>query len=65
MAKWPGLQGGGSGIAGREEQLGEHQHGGRGVDVEIEELDGGADQAGKQDGGRRIGLGLTHAGRSC
>ncbi len=33
----------------REEQVREHQHGGRGVDVEIEEFDGGADQAGQQD----------------
>ncbi|KAG0941882.1 hypothetical protein G6F31_014950 [Rhizopus arrhizus] len=33
----------------REEQVREHQHRGRGVDVEVEELNGGADQAGQQD----------------
>ena len=37
-----------AGSRGGKEQLRKHQHGGGGVDVEIEELDRGADQAGEQ-----------------
>ena len=42
------LQRRGRRVAGREEQLREHEHGGRAVDVEIEELDRRADQAREQ-----------------
>ena len=35
-------------IGGREEQFGKNEHGGRCVDIEVEELDGGADHAGEQ-----------------
>ena len=41
-----GLQFRGRGISGREEQAREDEHGGRRVDIEVEELDGCADQAG-------------------
>jgi len=49
-----GLQQGGLVAAFREEQVREHQHRGGGVDVEVEELDGSADQAGQQDTAGRI-----------
>src|SRR5262245_18996266 len=45
------------GIAGREEQLRKHEHGGRAVDVEIEELDRRTDQAREKHAPRR------HCGR--
>ncbi len=35
----------------------EHQHRGGGVDIEIEELDGSADQAGEQNATWRVGNG--------
>ena len=63
------LQGRGGRLRSREEQLREHQHRGGGVDVEIEELDGGADQAGEQDPAGRRGCahrrsaGVAVAGR--
>jgi hypothetical protein len=53
-----------SGREAGKEQRREHQHRGGGVDVEIEELDRGADQAGEQHtrcGGRRWGDNRTHA----
>ncbi|MNI40488.1 hypothetical protein D3C73_947130 [compost metagenome] len=49
-----GLQQCGLVAAFREEQVREHQHRGGGVDVEVEELDGGADQTGQQDTAGRI-----------
>ena len=62
-------EGGAGGIGRGEEEAREDEHGGRGVDVEVEELDGGADEASKEnlswsvdgsvdggvDGGRRAG----------
>jgi hypothetical protein len=48
------LQHGRGRVPGREEQLREHQHRGGGVDVEVEEFDGGADQACEQDGRRLV-----------
>src|ERR1700684_66162 len=44
-----GLQHGRGGIAFGEKQLGKYQYRGGGVDIEIEELDGGADQAREQN----------------
>src|SRR5690606_34386342 len=48
----------------REEQLREYQHRRSGIDVEIEELDGGADQAGGQHAARGIGRGGGGGGDS-
>ena len=42
-------EGGGGGVGRGEEQLREDEHGGGGVDVEVEEFDGGADEAGEED----------------
>ena len=42
------------GVGGREEQLRKHQDGGGRVDVEVEELDRGADQAGEQHVARAV-----------
>ena len=39
-----------------EEQPGENEHGGGGVDVEVVELDGGADQAGDDHAAARVHL---------
>ncbi len=53
-----GLQRGGGRVVPGEEQHRKHQHGGGAVDVEIEELDSGADQAGEEDApGAVAGLG--------
>ena len=52
-----GGQGGqrrGGGVRRREEQAWEHQHRRRGEDIEIEELDRGADQAGQEHLPRRV-----------
>src|ERR1041384_2981618 len=54
------LQGRGGRIARREEQPREHQDGGRGVDVKIEELDRRADQARQQHTPRGVAR-----GRAC
>ena len=43
-------------VGGREEQPGKDEHGGGGVDVKVEELDRGPDQAGEQDLAGRIYL---------
>jgi hypothetical protein len=48
------LQGRGGRIRLGKEQRREHQHGGCRVDVEIEELDGRADQTGEQNAPRRL-----------
>ncbi len=37
-----------------KKQVRKDQHGGRGVDVKVEEFDGRADQAGKENLGRRV-----------
>ena len=50
----PARQGRRRGVGGREEQPRKHQHRRGGVDVEVEELDGGADQAGEQHLLRRV-----------
>jgi len=69
-----GCQGGergGGGIGRRKEEAGKDQHGGGGVDVEVEELDGGADEAGEEDlvwgidGLRRGDVTCAHQGLFC
>ena len=42
------LQQGAGRVAGREKQLRENRHRSRGVDLETEAFDGGADQAGER-----------------
>ena len=48
------FQSGRGGVGSGKEQPGKNQHRGGSVNVEIEELDRGADQAGKKDLARRI-----------
>ena len=49
-----GVETRGCGISRREEEAGKNENGGGGEDVEIEELNGGADEAGDEDLGRRV-----------
>ncbi len=49
------MQGGGGRVRGGEEEFREDQNGGGGVDVEVEKLDGGADEACEQHASGGIG----------
>ena len=59
------LQHGRGRIAFGKEQPGKHQHRGRGVNIEIEELDGRADQARKQDAARLRRAGPGYRVEQC